>query len=89
VVEICAARGVPFVTYTVFRRGDLGKFQASNGFEKIPVPEYFIPLTWKGRLALRLRLHKGLKALIPEWAMERYLTLRAKYYAAKYRQKAA
>jgi hypothetical protein len=89
VVEVCAARGVPFITYTVWRRGDLGKFQASNGFEKIPVPEYFVPLTWKGRLALRLRLHKGLKPLIPEWAMDQYLALRAKYYAIKCRQKSA
>ena len=89
VVEVCAARGVPFITYTTWRRGDLGKFQASNGFEKIPVPEYFVPLTWKGRLALRLRLHKGPKALIPEWAMDRYLALRAKYYAIKHRQQSA
>jgi hypothetical protein len=86
-VEVCAARGVPFITYTVWRRGDLGKFQESNGFKKMPVPEYFIPLTWKGRLALRLRLHRGLKALVPERAVEQYLALRAKYYARKHGQK--
>jgi hypothetical protein len=88
-VEICAHRGIPFITYTLWRRGDLGKFQASNGFEKMPVPEYFIPLTWKGRLALRLRLHRGLKPLVPEWATEKCLALRARYYDIKHRQKSA
>jgi hypothetical protein len=89
VVEICAERKVPFVTYCLWRRGGLAQFQKANGFVKFPVPEYFVPLTWKGWLALHLRLHKGLKALIPEWVIERCLVLRAKYYAIKYRQEVA
>jgi hypothetical protein len=84
VVEICAENKIPYFTYTVWRRGEHGQFQESTGFEKIPVPEYFVPLTAKGALALRLRLHKGLKGLIPERMMVYLLALRSKWYLARY-----
>ena len=85
-VEICAQRKIPYITYTVWRRGEHGQFQESNGFERIPVPEYFIPLTRKGALALRLGLHKGLRGSIPEKMMVRLLALRAKWYSLRYPQ---
>jgi hypothetical protein len=87
VVEICAARGIPYFTYTVWRRGDHGKFQESVGFERIPVPEYFVPLSLRGKLALRLGLHKGLKGAIPEGMMVQLLELRAKWYSNRSRSK--
>lgn len=83
-VQMCAERNIPFLTYTTWRRGDHGRFQESNGFERIPVPEYFVPLTLKGAIALRLGLHKGLKGLIPETMMVWLLALRAEWYAAKF-----
>lgn len=88
-VEICANRKIPYLTYTVWRRGDHGEFQKRNGFESIPVPEYFVPLTIKGELALRLGLHKGLRGAIPEGMMVWLLALRRKWYSLKYSQKIA
>jgi hypothetical protein len=85
VVEICAARKVPYVVYFMWRRGGHGDFQESNGFERIPIPEYFVPLTFKGAIALRLGLHRGLKGLIPEKNMLWLLTLRAKWYSRRIR----
>jgi hypothetical protein len=86
-VEICAERHIPFITYTVWRRGDHGEFQKRNGFERIPVPEYFVPLTFKGRVALRLGLHKGLDGALPERLMTRLLAVRATWYKTKYRHR--
>ena len=83
-VEICAERNIPHVTYTVWRR-DQGQFQKSNGFEKIPVSEYFVPLTLSGKLALALRLHKGLKGALPKQAMVRLLELRRRWYSFRSR----
>ncbi len=85
VVEICAERQVPHFTYTVWRRGDHGHFQESNGFIKIPVPEYFVPLTLKGKVALHLGLHRGLKGAVPERVMVWLLGLRSAWYVFKYR----
>ena len=79
-VEVCEERRIPYITYTVWRRGAHGQFQASNGFIKVPVPEYFVPLTLRGRLALRLNLHRGIKGAIPERVMVRLLELRARWY---------
>ncbi len=86
-VEVCAGRRIPYLVYTVWRRSEHGQFQESNGFQKIPVPEYFVPLTLRGKLALKLGLHRGIRGLISEKTMIRLLVLRAKWYAWKYRQK--
>jgi hypothetical protein len=83
-VEICAGRKVPHIVYMMWRRGGHGEFQESNGFERIPIPEYFVPLTFKGAIALRLGLHTGVRGLIPDKVMLRLLALRAKWYATKY-----
>ena len=44
----------------------LDKFKDNNGFVKFPMQRYYIPLTGKGRLAIRLGLHKELKDALPE-----------------------
>jgi hypothetical protein len=87
VIEICAERNIPYLTYTLWRRGDHGRFQKHNGFIKIPVPEYYVPLTWRGRLALRLRLHEGVKGMLPEDVTVWLLGLRAKCYSLNLVQK--
>jgi hypothetical protein len=88
-VQICAERNLPFLTYTIWRKGDHGDFQRRNGFEKIRVPEYFVPLTLKGTIALRLWLHKGVRPLIPEGMMVWLLAMRSKWYAWRYPQRVA
>jgi hypothetical protein len=88
-VEICAARHIPHIVYMMWRRGEHGQFQESNGFEKISIPEYFVPLTIIGRIALRLRLHKGFRGLIPDRVMAWLLALRARWYSFKYREQHA
>jgi hypothetical protein len=79
-VEVCAQRGIPLLTYTVWRRGSHGEFQKRNGFEKIPVPLYYVPLTGQGRIALRLGLHKGVKGALPDSVYEQLLGARKWWY---------
>jgi hypothetical protein len=83
-VQICAERKFPYLTYTLWRRGGHGYFQERNGFEKIPVPEYYVPLTSKGRLVLRMKLHEGVKGWIPEALMIRLLAVRSRWYSKKF-----
>ena len=64
-VEICAARGLPHLVYYYWTEDSLAEFKRRCGFEKTSVPRYYVPLTWRGELALRLGAHRGLRAMVP------------------------
>jgi hypothetical protein len=70
-VRSCAARSIPYLVYANYAYGrkqpdSLAEFKQHNGFQKIDVPRYYVPFTLAGHAALRLRLHRGLVAMIPE-----------------------
>jgi hypothetical protein len=88
-VRICIERKIPFLTYTLWRRDGHAYFQERNGFQRISTPEYYVPLTLRGEIALRLGLHKGIKGLIPEHAKTWLLRLRSNWYALRYPGKLA
>ena len=56
------------------------EFKRRNGFEQINFPRYYIPLTLKGQVFVRMRLYRGLSGLIPEPILEPLLSLRTWYY---------
>jgi hypothetical protein len=87
VVEICAERKLRHLTYTTWRRGEHGHFQQNNGFEKFPIPEYYVPLTLKGRIAVGLRLHEGIKGWLPGRVHGWLVDLRTKWYTFRFQQK--
>jgi len=70
-VRTCADRHVPYLVYSKFSYGtkrpdSLADFKRHNGFQRIELPRYYVPLTLGGRLALGLRLHQDLAAYVPE-----------------------
>lgn len=86
-VEVCAERGMEYLTYCkyVYGKNDnspLTEFKRRNGFEKLLYPRYQVPLTLKGRLVLKFNLHHGLKNLLPRRAIEILLKVRARFYRA-------
>src|SRR5688572_4387675 len=53
-VEICAERKLKCLVYGALGGGGtqgLDEFKTANGFERVDVPRYFVPLTWLGRTA--------------------------------------
>ncbi|MBN1550259.1 hypothetical protein JW979_02270 [bacterium] len=66
VVETCINRGKPFLVYGNWHERSLGDFARHNGFEKMDLPKYYVPLTLKGKIVLNLGLHKGLVAVLPK-----------------------
>jgi len=83
-IEVCTQAGIPYFTYTMWRRGSHAEFLERNGFEKTNVPRYWIPLTNKGALAIKLGFHRQLRARIPERLMDFYLQARASFYKKRY-----
>ena len=83
-VEFCAHKRIPYLTYSTWRRGTMGQFQKYNGFQKISVPRYYIPLSVKGKLALRLKLHHGIKGILPEKVIVFLIKLKSIWYTNIY-----
>jgi hypothetical protein len=80
-VEICDAQNIPYLIYARWNDGTLGDFKRSNGFEKVDLPRYYIPLTLKGRMALRLKVHRGIARLVPNWLKVKLKNVRWKVYS--------
>lgn len=66
-VEFCAERGEQWLMYgRVGNHPSLDKFKDSNGFIKYPVTRYCVAITGRGRLAIKLGLHRELKDALPD-----------------------
>lgn len=88
-VASCADRKIPSLWYANFsygkREGDtLADFKRHNGFEKVEIPRYYVPLTLAGRAALRLGLHHSLLELVPARALVQYRKMRSRWYSKKF-----
>lgn len=80
-VRVCEEKSIPFLLYAGWDERSLGKFKKNNGFERFDVPRYYVPLSMKGRLALSLKLHHGIRDVIPENLQDRLRDLRNRFYS--------
>ena len=83
-VQICENKAVTHLMYGSYnydgRETSLTEFKRRNGFRPVVYPRYYVPLTAKGNLAMRLRLHHGVKKLIPRRLVERLRDVRSLFY---------
>ena len=92
-VEICAEKGMSSLIYRKYcyhknRADALTEFKRRNGFEQVLVPRYYVPLTAKGSLALKLRLHHGVKELLPRRVMDFLIDFRRRVTESRSRTSA-
>jgi hypothetical protein len=83
-VRSCAERKVPYLVYANFaygskQRDSLTDFKQHNGFKRVDLPRYYIPLTLTGRAALRFGLHRPLADHIPEPVLKRLREIRSRW----------
>lgn len=65
-VEVCASNGNRWLMYgRIGNHPSLDKFKESNGLVKFSITRYYMPITWKGRVAIRLGLHREFKDALP------------------------
>jgi hypothetical protein len=79
-IAICDEKKIPYLLYGAWLSGSIGDYKQRIGCIKISVPRYYIPLSIKGKIALKLNLHKGFANLIPEKAIDYLKDLRKKWY---------
>ena len=66
-VEFCADNRIRWLMYgRMGNHPSLDKFKQSNGFSKFTVTRYYLPITRKGRIAVKLGLHRQTKDVLPE-----------------------
>jgi hypothetical protein len=87
-VRSCADRRFSSLVYENFtygrKQGDsLSHFKEVNGFRRIDLPRYFVPLTTAGRIALRLGLHHRFIDHFPEPILAKLRELRTAWYTRK------
>lgn len=84
-VEVCEKKGKSYLTYGPFFYGNKKKssfvdFKRRNGFLRIIFPRYYIPLTLKGKIAIKLKLQRGWIGILPGFLISFLVDLRSKMY---------
>jgi hypothetical protein len=69
-VKVCAERGVPNLVYQQFAYANkandtIATFKEVNGFQRVDLPRYYVPISLLGKLALRLGFHHRFVDRIP------------------------
>jgi hypothetical protein len=88
-VQSCAERGIPYLWYAHMsygkkRRDTLADFKRHNGFQRVQLPRYYVPLNMMGRMALTLGLHHQVNDWIPESLIASYRRIRKLWYERKF-----
>ena len=83
--EVCEQKAISHLIYGKFiygnkRRSSLVEFKRRNGFQQVNFPRYYISLTPRGELFVRLRLYRGVSGLLPEPILYLALSCRDWYH---------
>ena len=87
-VRSCAERNIPYLVYSNFsygkkHRDSLSDFKERNGFQRMDLPRYYVPLTAIGWAGFRLGLHRRAVDLIPDSVGAKLRALRKAFYSRK------
>jgi hypothetical protein len=80
--EICHQKGMRYLVYGKYTYGrkvdsSIAEFKKRLGFHQLDFPRYYIPLNLRGRMAISLGVHTGLKNLLPASVLARLLAMRS------------
>ncbi len=92
-VRSCANLGVTRIVYANFAYGkkaqsSLSDFKERNGFQRVDVHRYYVPLTRWGAMAFRLGLHRRFAERVPEGLAAKLRELRSRWYQRRFQLKA-
>ncbi|MCU1304344.1 MAG: hypothetical protein JWQ87_4628 [Candidatus Sulfotelmatobacter sp.] len=88
-VRSCADRGIQQLVYQRFAYGNkeadgIMKFKQVNGFKRVDLPRYYVPITTLGSVAFRMGLHHPLIDRIPKSAAGKLRELRNSWYSRRF-----
>lgn len=88
-VRACAEYKIPYLVYEHFTYGkkvgdSLSHFKEVNGFRRVYLPRYYVPLTAVGQVAMQLGLHHRLVDRIPESIAAKMRDVRRAWYSYRF-----
>ncbi len=88
-VRSCAQRGISYLVYQSYSYGKkrpdgIMKFKEVNGFQRMEVPRYYVPLTPIGGIAFRAGLHRRFMDRLPESLAAKLREMRNAWYNRKF-----
>jgi len=86
-VEVSSEKKIPYLLYGFWNEGTLNDFKENNGALEYRLPRYYIPLTLKGRVALAMGFHHGIRSRVPPAVKRLFLKYRNRFYLKKYKLK--
>ena len=67
-IEVCSSKGQKWVMYgRIGNHPSLDTFKINNGFKKFDIKRYYLALSNKGKLIIKLGLHRSFKDSLPEF----------------------
>jgi hypothetical protein len=82
-IELCAEKKLQYLLYGQWSAGGLGDFKQNNGCVRIDVPRYYVPLTLRGTIGLRLNLHRGFAEALPPVLKSKLIAMRSRWHARR------
>jgi len=87
-VRYCASKGIPNLIYSRFSDGNkegdsLMEFKEHNGFQRVNLPRYYVPLNPFGWAAFHLGMHHRIADHIPEPVLAKLRGARSLWYTFK------
>jgi hypothetical protein len=85
-VKSCVARQIRYLTYGKIAYGNKGEdglssFKLYNGFQRLEIPRYYVPMTLTGRVALGMGLHRTISDRVPRVLLSQFQKIRARWYS--------
>jgi hypothetical protein len=66
-IEVCAAQHVDWLMYgRMGNHPSLDRFKQNNGFARLALKRYYVPLTLQGSVAIKLGLHREFRDALPQ-----------------------
>ena len=81
-VELAVQQGHEQLVYWYWSDDSLSEFKRRCGFQKVQAPRYYVPLTHKGTLALKIGAHRGFRNMVPPGIKHHLKEMRNRWYSA-------